>query len=302
MASVGAAMSGAIAHVGPNMPLDLLRATGRHAGPLAIDPDRPTPTADRWMESKFAPWARSILEAWAGGDYDGLGQVVFSRADDSAQRLYYYLCELQRRGLVEGPEPLILDIAKVPRASSVSRTEASLRQLALRLRVDGQALAAAIADGNAERARTEATAGGSRCLLAGTPPPDRRLHEAAARTGFVAIGQTLQELWCDLGAPVMADSADPFPALARAIHADPAGPRSFADAGAALAQAIGDSGCEAIVLWQTEEDEAQAWHLPAQRAALAASGVPALVLTRRDWLARDGAPEEIVAFLEEIGR
>jgi hypothetical protein len=56
------------------------------------------------------------------------------------------------------------------------------------------------------------------------------------------------------------------------------------------------------VLWQTEEDEAQAWHLPAQRAALAASGVPALVLTRRDWLARDGAPEEIVAFLGEIGR
>jgi hypothetical protein len=302
MASVGAAVSGAIAHVGPNMPLDLLRATGRHAGPLAFDPDRPTPTADGWIESKFAPWTRSILEAWAGGDYDGLGHVVFSRADDSAQRLYYYLCELQRRGLVAGPEPLILDIAKVPRASSIARTEACLRQLAVRLGVDRQVLAASLADGNAERTRTDAKAGGPRCLFAGTPPPDRRLHDVAEQAGFVAIGPTLQELWCDPGVPVAAAPADPFPALAEAIHADPAGPRSFADAGAALAQAIGDSGTRAVVLWQTEEDEAQAWHLPAQRAALAASGVPALVLTRRDWLARDGAREEIAAFLTEIPR
>jgi len=82
-------MTGAIAHVGPNLPQDLLRATGRHAGPLGFDPDRSTPVADRWMESKFAPWARAILEGWAAGDYDGLGQVLFSRADDSAQRLYY---------------------------------------------------------------------------------------------------------------------------------------------------------------------------------------------------------------------
>jgi hypothetical protein len=42
-----------------------------------------------------------------------------------------------------------------------------------------------------------------------------------------------------------------------------------------------------VVLWQIEEDEAQAWHLPAQRAALASEGLPALVMTRRDWLARD---------------
>ena len=129
-------MTGAIAHVGPNLPQDLLRATGRHAGPLDFDPERATPTADRWMESKFAPWARAILEGWAAGDYDGLGQVLFSRADDSAQRLYYYLCELQRRGLVSGPEALILDIAKVPRGSSVDRTADGLRRMAARLGVD----------------------------------------------------------------------------------------------------------------------------------------------------------------------
>ena len=296
-------MTGAIAHVGPNLPQDLLRATGRHAGPLAFDPDRPTPLADRWMESKFAPWARAILEGWAAGDYDGLGQVIFSRADDSAQRLYYYLCELQRRGLVAGPEALILDIAKVPRGSSVERTADSVRQLAARLGVDATGLAPVIDACNAERFQSaEPRQPGPSCLLAGTPPPDHRLHEVAERAGFTAIGPTLVETWTQLGAIVEIADGDAMAALARQVHADPAGPRSFADAGAALLESIAESGAEAVVLWQIEEDEAQAWHLPSQRAALAREGLPALVMTRRDWLARDGAADEIAAFLEGIGR
>ena len=296
-------MTRAIAHVGPNLPQDLLRATGCHAGPLEFDCERPTPTADRWMESKFAPWARAILEGWAAGDYDGLGQVLFSRADDSAQRLYYYLCELQRRGWVGGPEPLILDIAKIPRGSSVDRTAESLRLLADRLGVDAAGLARAIDACNAERARPTAPAAFQpRCLLVGTPPPDLRLHEAAERAGFSGVGPTLRETWTQLGAIVDVAGGDAIAALARQVHADPAGPRSFADAGVTLREAIARSGAEAVVLWQIEEDEAQAWHLPAQRAALASEAVPALVMTRRDWLARDGAGDEIAAFLQGIGR
>lgn len=295
-------MSGAIAHVGPNLPQELLRATGRHAGPLPFDHERPTPTADQWMESKFAPWARTILEGWAAGEYDGLGQVLFSRADDSAQRLYYYLCELQRRGLVGGPEPLILDIAKVPRASSVRRTADSLRALAARLGVSDAALSQSIAACNAERLQPPAPAApGPRCLLVGTPTPDRRLHEVIEQSGFAAIGPTLVETWTQLGAAV-SEVGHPILALARQVHADPAGPRSFADAGAALLEAVAQSAPAAVVLWQTEEDEAQAWHLPAQRVALASQGVPALVMTRCDWLARDGAGQEIAAFLQGIGR
>ena len=41
---------------------------------------------------------RSIAEQWLTGELDFLDAVVFPRSDDSAQRLYYYLCELQRRG------------------------------------------------------------------------------------------------------------------------------------------------------------------------------------------------------------
>ncbi|MEO6389366.1 MAG: hypothetical protein ABIO18_13570 [Croceibacterium sp.] len=291
-----------IAHVGPNLPQELLRATGRHAGPLAFDPDRPTPIADQWMETKFAPWALVILEGWAAGEYDALAQVMFSRADDSAQRLYYYLCELQRRGLVGGPEPLILDIAKVPRNSSIDRTEHSLRQMVARLGVSQSELIGAVEACNTERESTPVSSeSGPVCLLAGTPPPDRRLHDMATGVGFAAIGPTLLETWTQLGSKVDTNS-DPLAALARQVHADPAGPRSFADAGAALGDAVSAHRADAVVLWQIEEDEAQAWHLPAQRATLSAAGVPSLVMTRRDWLARDGAPEEIAAFLQGVHR
>lgn len=292
-------MSGAIAHVGPNLPQDLLRATGRHAGALAFDPDASTPRADEWLESKFAPWARSILEVWADGRYDDLAQVLFSRADDSAQRLYYYLCELQRRGLVAGPEPLILDIAKIPRETSVGRTIEALRGVADRLGVTREQLAVSIAACDRERIAVPRSVAGRVCLLAGTPPPDRRLHEAAEAAGFSPVGATLAETWDELGEPV-GNGSDPFAALGRQLHARPSGPRSFADAGKALEQAVAQANARAVVLWQTEEDEAQAWHLPAQRSALARAGVPSLVLTRRDWLARDGAREEIQAFLQAI--
>jgi hypothetical protein len=163
-------------------------------------------------------------------------------------------------------------------------------------------LGAAIEGCNRERARATPAPAGRRCLLAGTPPPDRRLHEAAAGAGFAALGPTLLETWTQLGAVVDVGGETPIAALARQLHADPEGPRSFSDPGEALLQAIADSGAEAVVLWQIEEDEAQAWHLPAQRAALAREGLPALVMTRRDWLAHDGAAGEIAAFLQGVGQ
>ena len=128
-----------IATVGPCLPYDLLEATGRHAGPLSWRLDRPTPRADAWLESKFPGWARSILEDWADGCFDELSAVLFSRADDAAQRLYYYVCELQRRGLISGPEALILDVAKIPRPSSEAHTIEAVRRLARELGLDDEA-------------------------------------------------------------------------------------------------------------------------------------------------------------------
>jgi hypothetical protein len=289
-----------IAIAGPDLPHEVLLAAVCHAGPIAFDPERDTPQALQWVESKFAPWAFAVVEGWAEGAYDGLEAVLFSRADDSSQRLYYYICELQRRGLLAGPEPLICDIAKIPRASSVDRTAFAVRKLAQRLGVDDKALEAAIVTTNQRRSAVPSLAEGRRCLLTGTPPPDDRLHRAIAAQGFVPVGSTLAEDWADLGDPVAEGSGDPAQAIARGMHARQSGSRSFADPETRLRATIDACRASAVVLWRIEEEEAQCWHLPAERRALDEAGVPALVLTRRDWLARDGAAAEIAAFLSEI--
>ena len=122
-----------IGYVGHDVPIELILAAG--ATPIGIHgrAGQPTPHADRYVETTFSPASRSIAEQWLSGALDDLAAVVFSRSDDSAQRLYYYLCELQRRGLCGGPQPLLYDIANWDRGSSLAHTIDSTRQLAREL-------------------------------------------------------------------------------------------------------------------------------------------------------------------------
>ncbi len=291
----------AIASVGPNLPLPLLEATGRYAGSLPIDLDRDATGAGRWLESKFAPWAPLVLQAWADGAYDHLERVVFSRADDTAQRLYYYVCELQRRGRIGGPEALIFDIATIPRPSSRERTAQKVRELAAMLAVDDEALERAIVASNDELVfGRDGEGDGPACLLAGSPAPDRRLHDAVEAEGFVAFGRTLAEYWSAPGPIVECGTGDPAGAIGASLHQGVIGPRSFADRSELLRESLAHVRARAAILWRIEEDEAQVWHLPAERRVLEESGVPHLVLTRRDWFARDGAIGEIANFLKGL--
>lgn len=291
-----------IASVGPVLPQDLFAATGRYAGPLGWAPDRPMPFAAQWMENRFAPWAASILEDWAAGAFQHHEAVVFARADDNAQRLYYYLCELRRRGVIQGgPEPLVFDSAQGPRATSLARTTQSVRKLAGRLGVDDAALEAGIAATNVARA-ARATAGSHKpvCLLVGTPPPDRTLHAAIEATGFMADGPTLDALWSDPGAPVGEATGDPCAAIARQINASPIGPRAFVDRPEVLRARIAATSAQAAVLWYAEQEEGEVWHLPSLRRTLYEAGVPTLVLTRRQWGADHEAAAQIGVFLREV--
>ncbi len=289
-----------IAIAGPDIPRELLLATARYAGPLDFDPERATPRASEWLESKFAPWARPLLETWAEGGYDGLDKVVFSRADDTSQRLYYYVCELQRRGLVGGPQPLNLDIAKIARPTSLDRTIAKLRELSDLLEASDDAIENAIADTNAERANAQAGQAGARVLITGSPSLNTRLADAVRSCGFSPSEVSLHDLWTDLGDPVEQGTGDPVAALGHWMYNRQSGPRGFADPARTLADKIAQAAPAAVVLWRIEEDEAQCWHLPAERAVLDQSGIPSLVLTRRDALARDGAPAEIETFLQGV--
>ncbi|MFL6577480.1 MAG: 2-hydroxyacyl-CoA dehydratase [Povalibacter sp.] len=129
-----------IGYVGCDIPVELILAAG--ATPLGVHgrADQVTPHADRYLEATFTSASRSIAEQWLNGELDHLEAVIFSRSDDSAQRLYYYLCELQRRGLCAGPRPLMYDIAAITRESSLAHTIASTRQLARDLGVSDGAL------------------------------------------------------------------------------------------------------------------------------------------------------------------
>jgi benzoyl-CoA reductase/2-hydroxyglutaryl-CoA dehydratase subunit BcrC/BadD/HgdB len=130
--------------VGAEVPVELVLAAGALPIVLPTFADQPTHAAERYLEPSFAPALRSITEQWLQGRLDFMDAVVFSRGDDSTQRCYYYLCELQRRALARGPRPLIFDVAKIPRPSSLVHTLSSVRDLAKALASDAERIAAAI--------------------------------------------------------------------------------------------------------------------------------------------------------------
>jgi hypothetical protein len=119
-----------IAYVGPDVPVELILAAGAVPVRLSGKVDTATPQADGFVERAFVPEMRSIAEQWVSGELDFIDSVVLPRSDDSAQRLYYYVCELQRRGACRGPKPLIYDIAAVSRSSSAQHTIAATLKLA----------------------------------------------------------------------------------------------------------------------------------------------------------------------------
>lgn len=289
-----------IASIGPDIPHPLLAATGSYAGLLQWNIDRSFPHASQWLESKFPLWAFSIVEDWAAGVFDHLEAVVFSRGDDAAQRIYYYICELRERGLIRGPEPLIMDVARISRSGSEQRCIAAVRKLAVRFGAGDEAVEAAIAEANARLPASQAADTSRNVLLAGTLPPDLRLHRMVQAAGWNPVGETMDQSWGRTHGFIDQGSGDPCAALGRHLHTHASGARSFHDRAARVTETAAACGAAAAVLWYSEEDEAEIWSLPAQRKALADAGVAALVLPRRSWRADDGVDGEIAAFLQEI--
>lgn len=324
-----------IAHVGLDVPLDILLACGRPFCHLPWRKGRATPHADRWLESSFPGWARSILEDWLNGAFDMFERVIFTRGDDAAQRLYYYLCELQRRGIAGGPTPCIFDVALIRRDASVRHCERAVRALQAELGISDSALETGISQANRQRvlfARLDRnrgaaghfyenivraslfcdlapqldglllapTAGARRVLLAGSVPPDDMFHRAVENSGWNIVGEAHQLNLTRHGLPLAIASGDPAAQVARHYNALGGGARAFGDRAATLVDAALRTAADAVVLWLTEEDESLAWDVARQRAALSQAAVPHLVLTRRRWDGADAATDEVCTFLEEL--
>ena len=325
----------AIGYVGPDLPLDLLLASGRFPCHLPWDADRPHGRSAQWLESSFAPWAFSILDSWLEGEFDFFEFVLFSRGDDSSQRLYYYICELQRQGRLSGPTPLIFDVARIKRVSSLNHTIAAVRDLADRLDIDDAALRKGIEAANRRRrifasiaverdgpgsfyermvraslfddideqlavARRAATIARGGVLLAGSTPPDDRVHRAIEETGWTVVGEFHDRSVDRLGPEVEIDAADPAARIGAHAYNLIIGPRAFGNQKEVLVREGRRTKAAVAILWLIEQDEARLWRVPAEKAALDKAEIPTLVLTRRRWDATDGVTEEIALFLKGL--
>jgi hypothetical protein len=328
---------GGLGFVGPDVSMDLLIASGRAFGHLPWHAGISTPFADGVLESGFPGWSRSILEQWHQGAFDGLHAVVFSRSDDASQRLYYYVRELQRRGQLRGPRPLMLDLALVPRASSLDHSAAAVASLAQELEISEPALRGGIARADALRLKLQrlqqqrssagvlherlgrallwsdplrwldslrlpAPGAARRVLLVGSTPPDERLHAAVENADACVVAETHVHAIGRLGLPLDAAEASAARHVARQQVLTATGPRAFLDRAQWITRLAHEARAAAVILWLTREDEALAWHVPAMQRALAAADVPALVLPAASWRADDGALERIASFCRGAAR
>ena len=323
----------ATGYVGFDLPLDVLLSSNRHCCHLPWQAGRSTPQADQWLETAFPGWARSILQDWIEGQFDCFDRVIFTRGDDAIQRLYYYICELQRQKQIAGPRPLIFDVTTIVRDSSRSHCRLAVQKLLQQLEIAEDALPAGIAAANRMRSvygnwhRLRPVAGRIHdklarallfhdcttlldnshspekppvqgVLLVGSDPPDESLHLAVEAAGWDVTGEVYQRTLGRFGRQL--DPDDGIAAVADLCHSQQNGPRSFTSLVARVKQAMVDSDPAAIVLWLAEEDEALAWQVPGLDRLFKTSGLPALKLVRRDWHGRDDSSAQITDFLRGL--
>src|SRR6185437_3690949 len=89
---------------------------------------------------------------------------------------------------------------------------------------------------------------GPRLLLAGSAPPDERLHAAVERAGGCVVDEVGDHSLDRLGLPI-GMAPDPLGALARHYHGLDYGPRSFTDRAAQLVRRAAKSRANGVLVW-----------------------------------------------------
>lgn len=331
---VGRLSGDGIGFVGPDVPIEVLLAAGRPFGHLPWRTGEPTPFADGVLESSFPFWARSVLEQWHSGAFDGFSTVIFSRADDASQRLFYYVAELQRRGQLRGPDAVVFDIAHIRRESSVAHTAAAIGRLCRALDVEQERLIDAIDRSNVLREKLAAIAAGRRgdgplferigraalwsdpsqwidevagagqllhqpVLLAGSVPPDDRIHVVVEDCGASVVAESHMHALTRLGPKLLVEGESAELSIARHLQTSSLSPRAWLNRAERVCDQADEVGAAAVIIWLTREDEALAWQAPSLKKALDERDMPALVLPAADW--RFGADQRarLARFLEE---
>jgi hypothetical protein len=314
----------------------LILASGALPVRLSGRADQPALQADRFFERAFMPEIRSIAEQWISGALHFVDAVVLPRGDDSAQRLYYYMCELQRTGQCGGPKPLIHDVAGVDRESSRAHTTAATAALARELGVKGEMTSALGATGDGPGGTRAAAQ--RRALLArlsdlrssDVPLSGAVAHRAARASEYVWTAEFRAALGSWLSSNTQYDAANPasqttgrillagnsppderihtaVEAVGATIVGELTDAKWFPLWESSLAKALARSPdlivsearrvrADGVIIWMIEENETLPWELPGQLRALKAANVPVLVLTRQPWLIADETLRAISKF------
>jgi hypothetical protein len=139
-------------------------------------------------------------------------------------------------------------------------------------------------------------------VLAGSSPPDERIHLAVERAGWTVLEELYDRGLRRLGAEVDAAAQDLPKAIAERWLAHHFSARDSSEPAVELIATVRRTRAAAAILWCTREDESLAWSVAAQRAALQQAGIPALVMVARSWNLDDGADAEIQSFLGALAR
>jgi hypothetical protein len=309
-----------VGYVGDDVPVELILAAGAHPVQLRAAPSSGTAAADELVESSFAPQLRSIANQWLEGSLDHLDSVVFARSDDSSQRLYYYLCELQRRGSRRGPRPLLYDIASLPRTASLEHTRESTRLRAEQLGASPSALPGArvrvreratLVESVRARRRLPAPLAGSaawsfefaaacdwstgfdataRAWLEAAPllPMPKRVLLAGDPLPDDQIHTAIEACGASIVAELTASSSsgectqrDPLAAIAEEFRKREMPALSMRRNARWVADGALDHRADLVLLWLSEQNEALPWEIPRQVQSLRSAGIPVLLLERQ---------------------
>jgi hypothetical protein len=332
-----AAQSGkrVVGYVGNDVPVPLIVAADALPVRLYGITGRTTARADEFLETAHRPEMRDLVEQWLGGAFDFMDAVVFPRSDDSAQRIYYYLCELQRRRLCGGPRPLLFDVASIARSTSSEYTLESTRRLARELGSRGSLLEHALqrvtrreswlSEIRARRTQVAPLPGGvawritraSACdwseefdlalqrWLATAPRVDapRRLMlagdplaEDSLHRAIEAVGGSVVLELTDSDTSMLIAQSDPLAAIATQFHARRSPVLAMRQDSEWLADRARAARADGVVLWLIEEDEALPWEIARQMRRLRAD-LPVLLLSRQCWRAEAGAIQQVRDFV-----
>jgi len=327
-----------IGYVGRDVPIELVLAS--QACPVRLWGLTDTDTsADCYLETAFTPESRSICEQWLCGDLDFIDAVVFPRSNDAAQRLYYYLCELQRCGRTHGPTPLMFDVSTIERSTSFDHTLAATKRLARALQIDVSSLSSSIArfqkrgdvlNKVMESRMTPDALRGSEAFTVlcaadldwretfdrqieqhlGTAPrivSQRRVLFAGNMPPDSRIHLAVEQSGGNIVRELIEHhhndliiGPDILADIARRHHQGATLAQQMLASSTLLVDAAREANAQGVIIWAIEEDETLPWEIPRQAATLRTAGMPVLVLSRQAWRADEAVLAQISEFVASL--